>query len=187
MDGDRGGARRDRPGGEVAGGGRGRGLVRLALAVGAVLALAAAVDRVPSPTAASEEKPPPIRDPAASAVTPPDLRAVAQRVATALPPRATLDRLAPTPHHVVVEGHVPDLDGVTEVVENLGRIPGIEEPDLRRAVRSERGVEFGVVLASSLPAAAEPGGKDRDPPPPPASAATPITRRLDRLLFPPPT
>lgn len=187
MVGGRGSAGRVRTDGDAVGHRRAGGLASVALAAGAVLALAAAVVPGPRPAADGGERPRAVPEPAASGQAPADLCAVGERVPTSLPSGATLDRLALTPHHVVVVGRVPDLDGVADVVENLVRIPGIEEPDLRRAVRSERGVEFGVVLAAPSAAAPEPGGEDRDPPPPPAYAATPVTQSLDRLLFPAPT
>jgi hypothetical protein len=165
-----------------------RRLRRCALAAGAALVLAAGVDPAPPPSATGvDAQPAAAAERDAAGAVPPELRAVAERIPGSLPPRVALDRLALTPYHAVLSGHAPDLGAVADLVESLEAIPGLEEPELRRVLGSERGVEFSVVLAPSRPA---PAGAARDvpaPPTPPPYAAPPVARALFRLLHPPST
>ena len=95
--------------------------------------------------------------------------------------RIAVDARSEAPCCTILRGHAGDLDGIADLLEDLGRNPKAEEPVLREILRSERGYEYTVVLPRSAPepqAAPTPGQ-------PPIFADHALAVRLARLLVPP--
>ncbi len=113
-------------------------------------------------------------------------REIAEQISGFLPEQVALDRVDLTPHHVVLRGHARDLDGVADLLERLGQMRDVEEPVLRRALRSERGYEYTVVVPALPPAITSASIKsDGVAEPPPPFAASEVAAFLFRQLNPP--
>lgn len=113
-------------------------------------------------------------------------RAIPEQISRAIPRQVAVDGLYETPYGTILRGHAEDFDGVADLLENLDRIPGFEEPVLRHATRSERGYEYTLVVPKPVPAPDEAslwrgdsGWRE------PFFVTLPVAMSLDRLLFPP--